>query len=474
MIVHNRGAMLESTQIFFLLLSVLTYLHIYSGFKDKFKNYILLGIFCSLSIVTKINSLPILILPLFLLFYKKQYGKCIFGFVLSFIVTYLIIWQTHFLLARNINKELDGDGLFGVSKSYENVIASKNSSNPLYLLQGISESFSFFARYQKGVPVLDYTKEDENGSSPMLWPIGARTINYRWQQDGNEVRYLYLVPNIASWLLGLLGVILCFYELFKTRFLAKCNNNLAHKLIPFCIIYLVTWLSPILMNRVFYLYHYFVPLSFSWIILGCSLNNYKNLSFKYIKFTSIIAIIVGVYYYFSPLTYYQPITNVELNKRAWIKYWDLRCYNCPSIYHSKNFISETNVTSDKSWQLSISGLSANYIEQNVGTPIQEGKNLEVQTQSKVQFPSNNNYTYLRGTAKLSQSRILSEVTLKIISNGKTIWQHTFTPSLLEPKHIGVSVDDSTILTLTAQTNPINSESVGVIWQDLELVTKDGF
>ena len=46
-------------------------------------------------------------------------------------------------------------------------------------------------------------------SATKCWPVGARTINYRWETDGSGLyRYLYLVPNPAVWAVSLLAVIL--------------------------------------------------------------------------------------------------------------------------------------------------------------------------------------------------------------------------------------------------------------------------
>jgi dolichyl-phosphate-mannose-protein mannosyltransferase len=470
MIVHNRGAMLESTQIFFLLLSALSYVSIYQNRNNKFISYVLLGIFCGLSIATKVNSLPILLLPLLLLYTHKEFKQWALGFIASFILTYLLVWQIHFLLARNVNNQLDGDGFFGVSNKYQNIILDKKSSSAINLLKGISESFDYFHRYQKGVPTLDYNKVDENGSHPLLWPIGARTINYRWQQDGNKLQYLYLVPNIASWLVGLLGIVVALVELIKAK-LSSDKLNISPHLIPFCLIYFATWLSPILMNRVFYLYHYFVPLSFSWLILGCCINSHKKLKLSHTALISII--IIFIYIFFSPLTYYKGITNAEFRNRSWIKYWDLRCNTCPSIYSTSSVLNRSSST-DESWKLSVSGLEANYIEQTAGTPIQDGRNLEVQTESKIQFPLNNKYSFVHGVAKLSQSKFTNNVILKIFTNGKVIWEHTFTPSSQQSQKFNVPLNDSIILTLTAQTDPQDSGSVGAVWQDMELVIKDSF
>jgi dolichyl-phosphate-mannose-protein mannosyltransferase len=465
MIVHSRGAMLESTQIFLILLCILFYLIINKKNGTSLKDYIYLGIFCGLSLTVKINSLPILLLPTILLFKFRNYFFWFCGFALSFIVTYLIIWQIHFSLSVNVNKNLDGNGFFGISDKYQKIVSSKNSYSPVNLFLGIKESFDYFNRYQKGVPTLDYSKDDENGSSPLLWPLGARTINYRWQQDGNEIKYLYLVANPISWAIGLLGVLSSIFIL-GSNFLSGRTLNL--NLLAFSTIYFTTWLSPLLMNRVFYLYHYFVPLTFSWLMLGYTINSffhnkfYKNLFFILTSFGILTAFI-----FYSPLTYYKPLSNKEISYRSLLKIWDLRCASCNSIYSSEKFSAKDSITNDL-WKLSISTVQANYIEQDFGTPIQDNNNFEIQTNSKIQFPVNKEYLSLSGEIKSSQDKFYDDILVKIIIDGQVKWSQTIPPNYTNKLSFNLDIKGAQVLTLIAKTKSDNSPSVGLIWKNISL------
>ena len=70
------------------------------------------------------------------------------------------------------------------------------------------DNLAFMANYNKGVPKLDVCKPDENGSYPLAWLVGDKSINYRWEKSDGGVRYMYLQANPITWFLGLVGIIL--------------------------------------------------------------------------------------------------------------------------------------------------------------------------------------------------------------------------------------------------------------------------
>ena len=41
------------------------------------------------------------------------------------------------------------------------------------------------------------------------------------------------------------------------------------------------------------------------------------------------ALVVAAFWVYKPLTYYEPLTNAELQRRAIVPLWDLTCATCP-------------------------------------------------------------------------------------------------------------------------------------------------
>jgi dolichyl-phosphate-mannose--protein O-mannosyl transferase len=125
---------------------------------------------------------------------------------------------------------------------------------------------------------LDLCKKDENGSSAFFWPLGARSINYRWETPGlaegqapetQVYKYLYLQANPVVWWASFAGVLLGFAMLLSHVFFAP-KKPLEQKffLTVFLAVYASYMIAISRIDRVMYLYHYFLPLLLSFLILA--------------------------------------------------------------------------------------------------------------------------------------------------------------------------------------------------------------
>jgi dolichyl-phosphate-mannose--protein O-mannosyl transferase len=344
MIVHFRAAMLDAPLILFIALSILFFLLALKN-KEYSKRLafssIGLGVSVGLVATTKVTGLIVLLLiPLLFSKLFPHWRKVILslGIVLiSFVVTFVTVWQIHFSIAKNINPNLDNSGYFNISAEYRELI-DQNKQNEIWSFPlRLQEHFNHVKNYQKGVPKLDLSKPDENGSPSLFWPLGARAINYRWETpDGVFYKYLYLQANPAVWLLGLSGVLgttaLIFVYIFfplreplKNRFLVA----------TFLLLYwsYMTIISQL--GRVMYLYHYFPALLFSFCLFALLVEEARqignlllNTRYKIIILAVLSAAILVSYRFYSPLTYYQPLNDERFRQRMIFPLWDLRCVNC--------------------------------------------------------------------------------------------------------------------------------------------------
>lgn len=348
-IVHSRGAMVDSTLTFFGMLCVLLFLHLQR--KDKkltIKRHcvlsVLLGMCFGLAMATKVIALIfILLFPLILLRLFPDWKKVTLFCVLSIVgmlTMYVTVWQIHFSLGTKVLPQLPDNGYYQASNELKTILLSHTKNTVSSFPVMLRDHLLFAPHYNRGVPRLDLCKKDENGSPSYFWPFGARSINYRWQQENeNAYRYLYLVSNPVAWGLGLIGVLLAAVLLISSQlFTTKEKLEQPFLLLSFLGIYCSYMIAISRITRVMYLYHYFLPLLLSFILCSLVLINIRKIgTFKItddrrIVFMTILGLLIfGAFQFMRPLTYYEPLTDSAFKKRAIMTMWELTCVRCEKL-----------------------------------------------------------------------------------------------------------------------------------------------
>jgi dolichyl-phosphate-mannose--protein O-mannosyl transferase len=281
--------------------------------------------------MVKLNSLILILLyiPLFYKEYKnhisiKEALKKVFLIVLVSIASIMIIFKLHFTLTQNLIKTKT----YNLTKSEIKLVNSKKLS----LIDGIKAYIRYIKIYEKGVPKYNPCKKNgENGSLVMTWPLMDKTINYRWKKVDNKTKYLYLVGNPLIWLTGLIGVLLSI-SMLVGRFVygLKIKSSKFEYIFIFTILYISYMIAVLQIDRVMYLYHYFIPLIFSFILAVLQFEylfedclNKKDKVFL-IASGLFIALILYVWWWFSPLTYYEYLDIYQFNQRNWFDFWQLK------------------------------------------------------------------------------------------------------------------------------------------------------
>lgn len=348
LITHSRSAMLEGSHLFFILLTLLYFVYLWQK-KNKITliNYFIFGLLTGFVISIKASGAIVFFLfPfLFALDWKQQgavltlTARGIFnvlkaiilkGIVMTIgvLIIFLTVWHIHFALG----KITIDDKYYKASDEYKEIMnmgATDKLKNFPILFR---DNLIYMADYNKGVPKFDVCKPGENGSYPLSWLVGDKSINYRWEKSGDGVKYMYLQSNPAIWFLGLMGIILSLVlitgkVIFKTP---VKNKKLFYLITAFSAVYIVYMITMLRIERVMYLYHYFIPLVFS-LILAFLVFNYifeekiANKS-KIIFFGLMIAVlaVIWTYKFFGPLSYYQPLTTEQFEKRMWFDFWKLK------------------------------------------------------------------------------------------------------------------------------------------------------
>lgn len=344
LIVHGRSAMLESTMLFFCALTLLAFF-LLQKYKSNDRAFmwsaLLFGTAFAAALATKVFALLfILLVPIacVMLWPKaKQIWTFLWVAGLGFAIVYLGVWYIHFSVAQRIVPSLPDNGYYQASELYKALLANEKNDSVFAIPIMLRDSINFVGHYQKGVPRLDLCKADENGSPWFFWPFGARTINYRWETpDGSAYRYLYLMSNPVGWGLGLIGIIVsAFLLLGSLLFPDGIKLKQPFALGTVLVLYACFMIAVSTIDRVMYLYHYFIPLFFSFILFGLVLNELQQVRRLVLTderktwILMIIALFIFAgYQVYRPLTYYQPLTEEQFQWRNVFQLWELQCVGC--------------------------------------------------------------------------------------------------------------------------------------------------
>lgn len=343
-IVHSRGAMLDSTMLFFAAALILLFLLLWQ-WRDNPKKFalsaLLFGICFGCVLTTKaLGLIMILLVPaLFVRLYPRWrvIGTFLLYCIIGFSVTYVAVWQIHFSLARTVQSTLPDDGYYQASDAYKAILEAGQTSSPMAFYIQWRDSVKFLSHYSKGVPQLDLCKPVENGSPWFMWPIGARTISYRWETpDSVYYRYLYNVPNPVGWWLALASVVIAVGLLTAsvTLPLQKPLKN-PFLLLVFTGMYLSYMIAISRLDRVMYVYHYFLPLFFAYILIGLVSMEIRKFgkwnlteSGQTMMYLTMGVAVFCAFQWFRPFTYYLPIDAESFERRNWVQLWDMHCIGC--------------------------------------------------------------------------------------------------------------------------------------------------
>ncbi len=371
LITHSRAAMLDSTMLFFCTAMIALYLLILKHREGKhtFPFYSLLfGIMFGGVMATKaLGLIMVLLWPAIILQLRKvesvkfkvesarlnrlstfnsqlstlNFPKISQFLVLSvagFLITYVAIWQVHFMIGTRVVDSLPDGGYYQASEQYKTLLNEGKINLPLMM----RENLHFLKHYSTGVPALNLCKIDENGSPFFLWPLGARSINYRWETpNGSYYQYITLQVNPFVWGAALLGLVLAFTLLIGSWLIPGAQKlQYRDELLVWCGMWFAYMFAVSRIDRVMYLYHYFIPLLLSFIITAYVFLELKRIGMfaltesrkNWILLLCGLLVFAGFQFY-RPLTYYEPIDDKAFEKRMIFQLWELRCVNCKRESH---------------------------------------------------------------------------------------------------------------------------------------------
>ena len=347
LLVHSRGAMLDSFLIFGHLLCILAFLFLLReekesqekrNYKIAFWSFVMSFAFV-FAFMTKIFGLALVVLWPLLYFYKKDSRNLflkIFPLNAIFIIALSTsIWGIHFSLGKKIQPSLQHQGLYWASSQHEKWLLGFEKDSIWHLPQKIHEQLRYMFFYEQNVSAIDWDEKVITGSYALTWPLGARPVPYRWQKRDSLHSYLYMIPNPWAWGAGLVGLIFAL-ALFirRSKKLLQQSKPFSPELFSMLVLYFTYWIPMIFIQRVLYLYHYLPILFCSWILLICLVKMYDNIllstqkiRLKYGLIAMLALVFVGFQNY-KLFVFYTPSDCKTFNDKHYFPFWGMKFQSC--------------------------------------------------------------------------------------------------------------------------------------------------
>ena len=348
LILHYRLALLEGSQIFFILLAILFFIYkVQEKSKIKILDYFILGILAAIPVMIKFTAFLLIVL-LFLFLHKENFcrenrecgidleidqknlklkltAKKILGRSLCFITGFFFVFFFIFYIHFSLGKIVVNENYYGVSEKYKEIVFAKETGCLKHYPIMLKESILHMINFHSKVPGLKKNKKGEIGSYPLHWPFGYKGINYSYKDQNGIITSHFLQGNIITWYTGLISLLLSIHIVMKIFIFKKpCRNKKTFTfIIYFLILYFVYMAGSISITRVKYLYHYLIPLIICFILSYLSFNYFiseeilKKKKIIYLILILIAGVILISYLYLSPLTYCKSLSLFEYELRTW-------------------------------------------------------------------------------------------------------------------------------------------------------------
>lgn len=346
--VHFRAAHLDGFQMFFAIGALWQFVRLWRKSQPlSWRQYAALAALCALAIMIKVNAAFLLVLfPV--LYFKDastqgarpmpaRAGDFIVKSGVSILTVALIVFAVfyaHTLISRRLpepNTSAARQDLANMSPQYRAFLEQHGPVTPAIVWTVTRDYFRFMDKDHKNSPKLDTRKPGENGSHPLHWPFHDRNINYRWDSADGRTAYVELAGNQFSWYFGTAAVLCAWGLIVRHRLFGaplRGRPQTYHLIEVLAGLYLAFMLLHlwIITQRVMYLYHYFMGLMISYVLLAL-LWHYLCESYQVLarNRTAILSAFAGAalmsYLFFLPLSNHWPLSKQECERRnIWISH----------------------------------------------------------------------------------------------------------------------------------------------------------
>jgi dolichyl-phosphate-mannose--protein O-mannosyl transferase len=349
LIVHQRGAMLEGPLLFFTVALFVTFVWLLGtppAARRRFRRLALVaGVALGCALSTKSIAVVLALLPAVAVWRlradRRRAIECALLVAIASALVVVSAWEIHFALARHVNPALQEKGYYQTpSPAARSFLESRHRLPVVAFPAMLSEALRYARWYDAARPAIDFCRADEKASPFWMWPIGARAVAYWWDtaDNGASFRYLYLQVNPVIWGTALAGLAAAVALLIGSS-IAPPARPLKNRflLTTFTALYCAYFVPFRWIHGVMFLYHYFIPLMISFVLVALVVDEATQLRGRAITPAQKRAVLTiwlvaafASFWFYKPLTYYErPLTPQDLSRRAIVALWDLRCITCP-------------------------------------------------------------------------------------------------------------------------------------------------
>ncbi len=306
LVLQSRTANFDSPQIFFMLLALVLFTRIINSKRPSPLYYALMGLMIGASVMVRVNSAVLLALLAFA-------GAACFRRTRSLKKTAVVsaVSGMSFLLVVITLTLINNSMLEDPEAFHPSRVHSLNVLN-LGLLVQVMPDHGY-------------------ASHPLSWPVGHRSICYKWETDSEGGKFLYFQGNPAVWKVGLAGIVLGMALILSRIFF--CGEPRPGPYFNMILVYVVLYAlyigSLLMVDRAQFLTYYLIPLVFSFataylVFFRLFQESVKNRS-SLVLISALIYLVqvIAVFIFFSPLTYYRKLGYREFRRRAWVNAWEL-------------------------------------------------------------------------------------------------------------------------------------------------------
>ncbi len=324
-----RAGHLDAFQMVFVLMALQLFLRGVMRETSRASETFTLGVACGLAAMVRLNGVFLIPLGALLVTHRlwRARGQALAwartgrdGLIMTagFVLAVTAVMTVHVVVSRhppNLATPAGQRDAGFISPTYRAYLDGERTLSPKVVLAAATDYRRYIAADFDGM-----TREDANGSSPIVWPLLGGSINYRWDSDGVTTRYLQLAGNQVGWAISLAGLIAATALVFTRSWTDQRRRALVGML-------LVGYAGFLAMNialgqhRVMYLYHYFPGLLLGFLLAAISLTEARARWPDMAGWRSGLMIIAGLHLvcfaFEAPLTYHRPLSHAACENRNW-------------------------------------------------------------------------------------------------------------------------------------------------------------
>ena len=336
-VVHFRAGQLDGFQVAFALAAILAFVKsAQRGARNAPWHDLAYGAACALALMVKLNAAALGLLGVMviarriglgwrgarkglLLGLAARDGALMAGGCLAAVTLVLTV---HILVSPHPPDGATPAGrkdLGFITPIYGAYLNGKRGLSTAVVIDAGRDYYRFIIDDFEGVP-----RTDPNGSAPLVWPLLRGTINYRWDSNDDHTAYVQLAGNPVAWYLSTLALVAAAALLIAAAVRpVPASVPWRRSLMAMLLVQYIAFMAVhayIGLQRVMYLYHYFIALLLALalvpLVVAEAEDRWPVLRARRVTLgLTMLALVWIAFFFYAPLTFHWPLTHTQCEWR---------------------------------------------------------------------------------------------------------------------------------------------------------------